>query len=80
MTTKLRLYLVKCRGMQYATGNSVVHGVAYVLARTTEEAYRKVRAYLDKHDIGFSCDRELQSVELVAESADYPECSMRLFL
>ena len=52
--------------------------VAYALAEDSAEAYQLVRDFLDKHDIGFSHKREMESVELIAEAVHYPN-SMRLF-
>lgn len=74
----LNLYLVKCRGMKYSNPN---YGISYVVAHTTDEAYQKVLEYLKDKDIGFSSDRVLESVTLVAESGKpYPGCGTFLFL
>lgn len=76
-----KLYRVTCRGMQGAAlGNKVSHGVAYVIAEDTAEAYAKLRAYLDMKDFGFDQDRELEKIELLAEVAEYPDCGIRLFV
>lgn len=75
-----KLYLVKCRGMQSAIGCDVVHGVAYVVAENSEEAYRKLRDSLDKRDLGFAPQREMETVELLAEQKDYPNCRHALYL
>lgn len=53
---------------------------SYVVAIDAAEAYRTVRDDLDKRDYGFSKDRELLSVELVAEDYEYTETGSRLFL
>lgn len=53
---------------------------SYVVAPDAAEAYRTVRDDLDKRDYGFAKDRELLSVELVAEDYEYTETGNRLFL
>ena len=74
----IKLYRVTCRGMKTsATGTS--YGISYVLAENPTEAYDTVRAYLDKHELGFSKDRELESIELIAENSDYPDCGTRVY-
>lgn len=68
-----KLYLVTLRGMlSNITGPAF--GNAYVVATDPTEAYAKLRKRLDERDVGFSKDRELGSVTLIAESADYPDC------
>ena len=74
-----KLYLVTLRGMTYSS-TGVVHGVNYVVAETSEEAYQKVRNYLDEKDYGFSQDRELDKVELIAEAYEYTDVKTMLFL
>jgi hypothetical protein len=71
-----KLYLVTCRGMHGSPG----HGVAFVVAGDPGEAYKKLRDDLDRRDLGFGSQRELESVKLVAEDGDYPACEMRLYL
>lgn len=75
----MRLFKVTCRGMTHSIGGGVAHGVAYVVAKNSDEAYKRVRADLEKRQVGFAKDRELDKVELIAEAADYPECGIRLF-
>jgi len=69
----MKLYQVICRGMRDS------HGMAYVVASDAETAYRRVRDDLNKRDLGYDKDREMQTVTLVAEEAEYPACS-RLYL
>ena len=76
----MKLFLVKCRGMQSSIGSDCKHGVAYVVASDPTEAYSKLRGSLDKRDIGFGAERELQQIELLADSDDYPNCGMKLYL
>jgi len=74
-----KLYRVTCRGMLDDT-TGTAHGIAYVVAKDPTSAYEMLRRYLDDNDLGFERDRELDSVELVAEGSDYPDCGIRLFL
>lgn len=76
----MKLYLVKCRGMQTSIASNPIHGMAYVVANDPQQAYEQLRASLAKKDIGYSKDRELESVELLAEEGYYPECGMKLYL
>lgn len=52
----------------------------YVVASDPTEAYQKVRKWLDDNKYGFSSDRGLKSVTVVAENSQYTECKHRLFL
>ena len=77
----MKLWLVECRGMTYSiAGSGNVHGRAYVIAEDPQAAYAKLRAYLDKKDLGFTHERELASVELIADASEYPSCGTQLFL
>ncbi len=67
----MNLYLIKCRGMHGSLGTSGF-GIAYVVAPDPTAAYAKLRADLDKRDIGFAADRDLHSIEKLAEVGDYP--------
>lgn len=75
-----RLYHIRCHGMQTTIGGQVAFGQAYVVAPDPTEAYRKLRATLDARDIGFAKDREMLSIELVAEAVEYPDCGIILYL
>ena len=74
-----KLYHVLCSGMTTRMAGETAHGSAYVVAEDSEEAYRKVRASLDKRDLGFSNEREMYRVELMAENTDYPPCGHSLY-
>lgn len=74
-----KLYRITLRGMTYsATG--VVEGISYVVARDAEEAYQKVRKSLDMRDVGFTSDRELKTIELLAENNEHIDAGHRLYL
>lgn len=53
---------------------------SYVVAEHPTEAYEKVRKYLDENDLCFKSQRELLNIELIADSAKYPDCGTRLYL
>jgi hypothetical protein len=74
-----KLWKVTCRGMHGGIADNAAHGIAYVVADDPEEAYRKVRDSLDKRDLGFSKERELSKVELLAAEANYPDCGHTLY-
>ncbi|MFA5388092.1 MAG: hypothetical protein WC322_06965 [Candidatus Paceibacterota bacterium] len=75
----MRLYRVTCKGMtSIIGGESTAHGCVYVVAYDPSEAYRMVRAYLDKHGWGFPKDRAMDRVELLAEEGLYPDCGYHL--
>ncbi len=76
----MKLYRVTCRGMSGGLGYDTVFGVAYAVAKDSSEAYEMVRQYLVDEQIGFDKDREMKSIELLADEAPYPACSYRLYL
>ena len=55
-------------------GNFPAIGDPYVVAENSDLAYQKVKDFLDKKDYGFSHERELDKIELIAEACDYPKC------
>ena len=61
-----KLFMVTLKGMKYSA-SGVTHGVNYVVAKDPTEAYEIVRSFIDKENLGFYKDRELESVELIAE-------------
>ena len=73
-----KLYLVKLRGLQYAA-TGIMYGESYVIAVNPNDAYQKVKLFLEDRDIGFTDDRELFSVTLLAENIDFPKCRKILF-
>lgn len=75
----MKLYRVKLRGMT-SESLSISYGYPYVIAENTDEALDKVKEYLDKRNLGFARERELDSVTLLAEEGDYPDCLIQLFL
>jgi hypothetical protein len=56
-------------------------GDVYVVGTDPTEAYNKVRKDLDLRDVHFTKDREMDSIELLAESIHLaPPCGHMLFL
>lgn len=70
-----KLWRVKIRGSGMGLYNP-----SHVISPDATTAYDTVRRELDRLDYGFSKDRELLSVELVAEDYEYTETGSRLFL
>lgn len=62
------------------TSTGTVYGVNYVVAKDAEEAYQKVKKFLDNKDIGFTKDRVLESIELLAEETNYTGTGYMLYL
>lgn len=73
-----KLFRVRLCGLANSTG--VSHHLSYVVAKDPTEAYLKVRRWLDEKDYGFLHDRELDSIELLAEDDEHTEVRTRLFL
>ena len=79
MVAVKRLYRVTLRGMK-CPSTGVAYGVSYVVAEGAEEAYQMVRKTLDEKDIGFAREREMESVELIAENYRYTNTGHVLYL
>lgn len=76
----MKLYRVVLRGMRSSIGSEPVYGCSYVVADNPTEAENIVKGYLEKNKIGFLVDRELESITLLAEEANYPNCKTQLFI
>jgi non-ribosomal peptide synthetase component E (peptide arylation enzyme) len=74
-----KLYRVTLRGMTY-NSTGIAYGVSYVIAKDPNEAYQKVRKFLDDNDIGFTRYRELDKVELIADTYRYTDVGYLLHL
>jgi len=66
----MKLYKVTLRGMTY-NSTDVAYGSSYVVAKNSNEAYNKVKKFLDENNIGFTKDREFNKVELIADTYRY---------
>lgn len=76
----MNLYKVTLRGMKSSIAGSVAYGISYVVADGPTRAYEIVREFLDKTDLGFDSERVLDSIELLAEDKEYPDCGTILFI
>lgn len=74
-----KLYRVTLKGMTFST-NATVYGISYVVATNSHEAYLKVKESMDKKDLGYTKDRELDKVELIAEDYQYTSAGYILYL
>lgn len=75
----MNLYRVTLKGMTSAALGTA-YGAPYVLAKDPTEALEKVQDYLNKRKLGFSSDRVLDKIELLAESGEYPSCNIQIHL
>jgi hypothetical protein len=79
MNDTRKLYRVQLKGMTSSFAG-ICYGMPYVVATNPTEAYKMVREYLDRRDLGFSSEREMDSITLLAEEGDYPNCRFQLFI
>ncbi len=70
----MRLYRVNLRG------DIKRYNPSYVVAKDPSSAYEIVKAELDRLDYGFYMNRQLRSVELIAEANEHTLLESRLFL
>ena len=75
----MKLYKVTLKGMTHTT-TGVSNGISFAVAESLDEAYAKVKKYVDEKDLGFSRDRELATIELVADSVDHNNVGIMLHL
>lgn len=73
-----KLYKVTLRGMTTSSVGAP-HGIAYVVAEDSAEAHQKIKHGLEERNLGTDKERELHTVELLADSASYPNCGRRLY-
>ena len=74
-----KLFRITLRGMIF-NSTGIAYGVSYVVADNSDEAYQKVKKFLDDNDIGFAKERELDKVELIADSYRYTGVENLLYL
>lgn len=72
-----KLFRVTLRGSSIS---NCFNNTSYAVAPDPTAAYEKVRTFLDKNDIGFVKERELDKVELIADSYRYNNVGLMLFL
>jgi hypothetical protein len=66
--------------MTLAIGGNIKHGISYVVAYNTDDAYERVRGFLDREDLGFGHERELEKIELMASEGRYNDTGHLLFV
>ena len=76
----MKLFIVRTGFTPAPLGSSMDYSELYVVAEDSHKAYEAVRRFLDDEEIGFSHDRILKNVELIAEDGRYPEARTLLFL
>jgi len=72
-----KLFKVTLRGG--INPGSTNYNTSFVVAESPDAAYQAVRDFLDKNDLCYN-ERELKSIELLAEDREYPACRTMLFL
>lgn len=79
MENTMKLYRVTLKGMVYnSTGTA--YGVSYVVAENSHEAYLKVKKFLTENNLGYSKEREMDKIELIAENTRYTNTGNMLYL
>ena len=74
----MRLYKVTLTGMINSV-SGVSYGESYVIAEDPNEAYLKVRSFLNENNIGLKVHRELKSIELLADEYQYNHTGTMIF-
>lgn len=72
----MKLYIVELVGFK---SNSKYNNF-YVISEDSHAAYSKVLSFLNDKNIGFQQERELETIKLIAEDCEYPNCGQMLFL
>lgn len=62
---KNKFFRVICRGMKSS------YGFSYIIMSDATHAYEKVKTNLNKWNLGYSSDIEMESVELIAEDVHF---------
>lgn len=75
----MRLYRVTLRG-KIPSFTGVAYESSYVTAESSDEAYQKVRKFMDANNRGLPRDRELDKVELIADNYRYSYVGCLLLL
>ena len=75
-----KLYIVELKGLTINSSGGKAFGKSYVVAENPNDAYKTVKEYLDKIEYGYSGDRELHSITQIAETDQYGNLGMMLFL
>ena len=59
---------------------STNYKTSFVVAESPNDAYQAIRDFLDSNNFCFLWERELESIELLAEDRKHPACRTMLFL
>ena len=73
-----KLFKVTLRGG--INPGSTDYNASFVVAESPDAAYQAVRDFLDSNNLCFLWERELESIELLAEDCKHPACRTMLFL
>ena len=73
-----KLFKVTLRGG--INPGSTDYNASFVVAESPDAAYQAVRDFLDNNNLCYDDERELKSIELLAEDREYPACRTMLFL
>ncbi|GEM_PF-2642415 len=66
----MKLYKVTLKGLKSSiTGVNL--GYSYVLADDPSEAYNKLKKFIEDRNLGFEHEREMEKIELPADSYEY---------
>jgi len=76
----MKLYEIITRFNPPITGSHIDYKTCFVIAPDAESAYQKYKTFLDSESIGFRHERELDSIKLLAERSNSPDCKRMLFL
>jgi hypothetical protein len=74
----MKLFKVMTQGMK-SNCTGVAYGTAYVVASDPTEAYKKLRRFLDNEDLGFRSERELDTIEVIADEEQYNDVGFILY-
>lgn len=80
MMVTRKLYRVTLKGMTASVSQGTRYGCPFIVATSLDEALGAVQKYLADHKIGFPEDRELESIELLADETEHPMCKVQLFV
>lgn len=80
MENRKKLYKVTLKGMTYSYSSGMTYGISYAVAENLDEAYQKVKKFLNDNDIGLAKDRELYKIELIADDNPYTNVGCLLYL
>lgn len=75
----MKLFRVKLKGMTFSS-TGAPHGDCYVIANDPTEAYKALREFLNEKDYGFLHERELDTIELLADEYEFSDVRRHLII